>query len=242
MLVSALCLFSLACVAEGNLKNTCTDISFYDLIKYTDKSSKCCDTVLKEVCEDKRERVCRDITDFKCNTEAWAECSSTFYQAHGKKCELKYNDFEYKHCQETEHFETQIKMVPECKDVTKQSCVDIWETDHHGNKRFVENKCTPVTWEECKLVEKEVQFPTFQTNCKTESIFKWADFVQGTVNVREMTQECEVKSSVNCVPHARKDCVDVKFTQCKLKAVDNCSSRPVWEPTQEKVHKEKCLH
>merc|ERR1712096_243840 len=218
ILVSALCLFSLASIAEGNLKNTCTDISFYDLIKYTDKSSKCCDTVLKEVCEDKRERVCRDITDLKCN------------------------DFEYKHCQETEHFETQIKMVPECKDVTKQSCVDIWETDHHGNKRFVENRCTPVTWEECKLVEKEVQFPTVETNCKTESIIKWADFVQGTSKVREMTQECEAKSSVNCVPHARKDCVDVTFRQCKLKAVDNCSSRPVWEPTQEKVHKEKCLH
>merc|ERR1712096_520579 len=134
MLVSALCLFSLACVAEGNLKNTCTDISFYDLIKYTDKSSKCCDTVLKEVCEDRSERVCRDITDFKCNTVAWAVCSSKFYEARGNKCELKYNDFEYKHCQETEHFETQIKMVPECKDVTKQSCVDIWETDHHGNK------------------------------------------------------------------------------------------------------------
>merc|ERR1712096_486524 len=62
-------LFSLAFICEGTLKEDfCTDVSFWDVIKYTSTTAKCCDTVLKEECKTKTERVCEDATEIHCNT------------------------------------------------------------------------------------------------------------------------------------------------------------------------------
>merc|ERR1712119_13055 len=179
-------LFSLVFICEGTLKEDfCTDVSFWDVIKYTSTTAKCCDTVLKEDCITKTERVCEDATEIQCNT------------------------------------------------VTKDNCVTDWNIDEHGNKVWGgKEKCEPVSWEECKIVKKAVDFPAVKTNCDTVANIKWADFVQGTTEVIEMKQSCEVKSSVNCRPVTVNNCVDVRFTECELKAQDSCYSQTVYEPEE----------
>merc|ERR1711974_69879 len=73
-------LFSLALICEGTLKEDfCTDVSFWDVIKYTSTTAKCCDTELKEDCITKTERVCQDATEIKCNTVGWAECTTKIW-------------------------------------------------------------------------------------------------------------------------------------------------------------------
>ena len=38
-------------------------------------------------------------------------------------------------------------------------CVTLWETDDQGEQIWAgTEQCEPVTWQECELVEKEVQF------------------------------------------------------------------------------------
>merc|ERR1712108_122418 len=218
-------LFSLALICEGTLKEDfCTDVSFWDVIKYTSTTAKCCDTVLKEDCITKTERVCEDATEIKCNTVGWAECATKIWPSQGKKCHVTYKD------------------VPECKTVTKDNCVTDWNIDANGNKVWGgKEKCEPVTWEECKIVTKPVDFPAVKTNCEIAANIKWADFVQGTTQVVEMKQSCEVKSSVNCRPVTVNNCVEVRFTECELKAQDSCYSQTVYEPQQEKIHQKKCL-
>merc|ERR1712112_642105 len=72
-------LFSVAYLCEATLKEDfCTDVSFWDVIKYTSTTAECCDTVLKEDCITKNERVCEDATEIKCNTVGWAECTTKF--------------------------------------------------------------------------------------------------------------------------------------------------------------------
>merc|ERR1712096_515591 len=112
-------LFSLALICEGTLKEDfCTDVSFWDVIKYTSTTAKCCDTELREECKTKTERVCEDATEIKCKT------------------------------------------------VTKDNCVTDWNIDEHGNKIWGgKEKCEPVSWEECKIVKKAVDFPAVKTNC-----------------------------------------------------------------------------
>ena len=40
------------------------------------------------------------------------------------------------------------KMLPECRNVTKQNCVTLWETDEAGNKQWAgTDSCEPVTWQ-----------------------------------------------------------------------------------------------
>merc|ERR1712112_628726 len=236
-------LLSLALICEGTLKeDLCTDVSFWDVIKYTSTTAKCCDTVLKEDCITKTERVCEDATEIKCNTVGWAGCTTKIWPSQGKKCYVTYKDFPYKDCKEEKYSVQHHKEVPECKTVTKDNCVTDWNIDEHGNKVWGgKEKCEPVSWEECKIVKKAVDFPAVKTNCDTVATIKWADFVQGSTEVVEMKQSCEVKSSVNCRPVTVNNCVDVRFTECELKGQDSCYSQTVYEPEQEKIHQKKCL-
>merc|ERR1712183_983523 len=243
LLAGAFCLFSLALICEGTLKEDfCTDVSFWDVIKYTSTTAKCCDTVLKEDCLTKTERVCEDATEIKCNTVGWAECTTKIWPSQGKKCHVTYKGFPYKDCKEEKYSVQHHKEVSECHTVTKDNCVTDWNIDEHGNKVWGgKEKCEPVTWEECKIVKKPVDFPAVKTNCEVAATIKWADFVQGSTEVIEMKQSCEVKSSVNCYPVKVNNCVDVTFTECEMKARDSCYSQTVYEPQQEKIHQKKCL-
>ena len=59
-----------------------------------------------------------------------------------------------------------IKKVPECRNVTKQNCITLWETDKQGNQVWAGKEgCEPVTWQECKLVDKTVHFRVPDVNC-----------------------------------------------------------------------------
>merc|ERR1712096_129936 len=236
-------LLSVVSFSEGSLEGDfCSDVSFWDVIKYTSSTSKCCDTVAKEECKTRNKRVCEDATEIKCNTVGWAECATKIWPSQGKKCHVTYKDFPYKDCKEEKYSVQHHKEVPECKTVSKDNCVTDWNIDEHGNKVWGgKEKCKPVSWEECKIVTKPVDFPAVKTNCETVATIKWADFVQGTTEIVEMKQTCEVKSSVNCIPVVVNNCVDVRYTECELKGEDRCYSQTVYEPEQEKVHQKKCL-
>merc|ERR1712105_326759 len=138
LLAGAFCLFSLAFVCEGTLKEDfCTDVSFWDVIKYTSTTAKCCDTVLKEECKAKTERVCEDATEIKCNTVGWAECTTKIWPSQGKKCHVTYKDFPYKDCKEEKYSVQHHKEVPECHTVTKKT-VSLTGTSMSTETRFGE--------------------------------------------------------------------------------------------------------
>merc|ERR1711937_848553 len=83
-----------------------------------------------------------------------------------------------------------------CRNVTKQNCVTLWETDAEGKQQWAGNEaCEPVTWQECKLVPKTVKFIVPEIKCQ--------------------------------------ECVEVPVT--------NCEPKTVHKPTQEKLHRKKCL-
>ena len=90
------------------------------------------------------------------------------------------------------------KLLPECRNVTKQNCVTLWETDANGKQvqskfwclqkfcKILEHcesncwpfdqllpqvwagtdACEPVTWQECKLVPKDVKFIVPEIKCE----------------------------------------------------------------------------
>ena len=67
--------------------------------------------------------------------------------------------FTEKGCVETKRNIPHRKLMPECVNVTKANCVlTNWETDEYGNQVWAGNEaCDPITWEECKLVRKDVK-------------------------------------------------------------------------------------
>jgi len=233
---------SLATDCSATVENHCTDISFFDYISYTSTPKQCCDTSLQQVCERKSENVCTDVLELKCEVLGWADCKVTAASSQGKKCVIEYKDYDYKDCKQVETVTKHTKKVPDCKKVTKNNCVTDWEVDENGNKVWAGTEtCTPVTWEECEIVEKEVEFPSVSTECATVAQIKWTDYLEKTVDVLGVETICELKHGVDCKDVTVNKCTVASWEECRMEPKEECETNFVYTPDQEKVHQKKCL-
>merc|ERR1712112_215907 len=229
-------------VSMATLDDHCTDVSSYDVVTYQTSSKQCCDTRLSQVCTNKADTVCTDVLELDCQVAAWTECKAQSTSHKGTKCFVDYKDFPFKDCKEVKDNKKHIKKVPDCKNVTKNNCVTDWEVDSNGNKVWTWTEtCTPVTWEECEIVEKQVEFPSVETECNTVANIKWADFVEKTKDTIRMETTCEMKSAVDCKESRVEKCALVSWKECKMEPVEECEASSVHEPSQEKIHQKKCL-
>jgi len=222
--------------------NQCTDISFYDVIKYTTKPKKCCDTSLRQVCTPKSETICEDVLELKCDVVAWVDCKTEPKTHPGTTCSVDIKDYEFKDCKEVKTSTKHTKPVADCKNITKNNCVTDWEVDAQGNKVWTGSEtCTPVVWEECEVVEKTVEFPSIETECQTAANIKWTDYEDREVDTLGMETTCEVKSATDCKDAQVMKCSQVTWQECKMEPFDECNDVFVYQPDQEKKHKQSCL-
>ena len=52
---------------------------------------------------------------------------------------------------------------------------------------------------------------------------------------------CQVKKTTNCVAETRQDCKYIKYQECQEVPVYTCKPAHVHKPTQELLHRKKCL-
>jgi len=222
----------------------CSDISIFSDVEYKTSSKRCCDTKMVKKCEKKQEERCEDVTELKCEVVGIPHCSPKPKRFGGlKKCTPVYQDFEMRDCEEVKEAVKHKKKLPECKKVTKNNCLTDWNVDDNGNKVWAGTEsCTPVTWEECAIVEKEVDFPTVRTQCDVVGQIKWNTFVEedgGSEEFMEIT--CDIKADLDCKPVKARSCATVEYEECKMEAQDDCKQVTIHEPTQQKKHLKKCL-
>ena len=89
-----------------------------------------------------------------------------------KESSLVPRRFTEKGCVETKRSIPHRKLMPECMNVTKANCVlTNWETDEYGNQVWAGNEaCDPITWQECKLVPKDVKLCKYIFNFSLKTI------------------------------------------------------------------------
>jgi len=229
-------------LAPNAVDDKCPDISFYDVIKYTTKPKRCCDTSLRQVCTSKSDLICEDVLELKCDVVAWVDCKSVPKTYPGTTCSVDIKDYEFKDCKEVETSTKHTKPVADCKNITKNNCVTDWEVDAQGNKVWTGSEtCTPVVWEECEVVEKTVEFPSIETECQTAANIKWTDYADREVDTLGMETTCEVKSATDCKDAQVNKCSHVKWNECKMVPFEECDDVFVYQPDQEKIHKKSCL-
>lgn len=222
----------------------CSDVSYYDVISYSRSRAKCCQSDSAQVqCQPREEEVCIDVTEMLCEVTGYPECEIGVWPIQTKKCSPSIKNYPFKDCSDVEFKQAHTKQVPVCKDVTKNNCVSDWEIDANGNKVFSGlEDCTPVTWEECTIEEKVVDFPAVKTECGVVSQIKYLDFVEYETEATKLTYNCKPKSAVSCRPVTRRDCVLVSFSDCSMGSGDgSCRAEDVYTPHQEKIHQKKCL-
>jgi len=150
--------------------------------------------------------------------------------------------FVEKECETGKKVIPHTKMLPQCKNVTKQNCVTLWETDKDGKQVWAGNEaCEPVTWQECKLVPKTVSFIVPEIKCKDGQEL-WYHEPTPITDVRMTnTFGCQIKNTTSCKSETRPDCKSITFQECREVPVSNCKPKKVHVPTQEKLHRKKCL-
>ena len=113
------------------------------------------------------------------------------------------------------------KMMPECRNVTKQNCITKWETDADGKQVWAGNEaCEPVTWRECKLVPKQVDFKVPKITCEEGKDVHYDYYIDATKEQMISNMVCEVKHANSCAPKVSKKCADIKY-QVNIKMNDN---------------------
>merc|ERR1712038_2240713 len=223
-------------------KEFCVDVSTYEPVVWKEVDAEQCDTVFVKKCEDRSEEVCADVTETRCQVLPYTECEMGMEPQTYSKSILQPKLFVEKTCTQGRKMIPHQKMLPECKNVTKQNCVTLWETDDDGKQVWAGNEaCEPVTWQECKLVPKTVKFIVPQINC-TDGQEVWYHEPEAVTDIRMTnTFSCEVKSTTSCQSQTRPDCKKVEFQECREVPVTNCEPKTVHKPTQEKLHRKKCL-
>ena len=104
------------------------------------------------------------------------------------------------------------KNMPECRNVTKQNCITKWETDANGKQVWAGNEaCEPVTWKECKLVPKQVDFKVPKITCEDGEDVHYDDYIDREKTQMTSRMVCEVKHTTSCAPKVSNKCQWIQF-------------------------------
>ena len=175
--------------------------------------------------------------------QPFTECQLGSETEEFQETKLVAKEFQEKECSQGRKEIPHTKMLPECRNVTKQNCVTLWETDEQGNKQWAgTDSCEPVTWQECQLVPKEVTFIVPEISCSDKAEPLWYHEPEEVPGVKEVTTfTCEPRSSVSCVTQTREVCREVSWEDCREVALQDCAPEKVHTPSQEFLHRKKCL-
>ena len=70
----------------------------------------------------------------KCDIVPYTECQMTMEATPYKSYEMVPQEYARKVCTEGMDTVQHTKMMPECRNVTKQNCITKWEEDENGNQ------------------------------------------------------------------------------------------------------------
>merc|ERR1712183_291409 len=156
--------------------------------------------------------------------------------------EVVQKTFEKKLCQEAMDVVQHNKMMPECRNVTKQNCITKWETDEDGNQVWAGNEaCEPVTWRECKLVPRQVDFKVPKIECDGAEEIPYNDMEEVELEQMVTKMVWEVKHVTACNPVVSTKCANINYQECAELPEETCEEVEMQLPRQEKEHKKKCL-
>ena len=168
-------------------------------------------------------QVCQDVTETVCEVVPYKECKAGQEPQQFSETKLAAKKFIEKECEQSKKEIPHKKLLPECRNVTKQNCVTNWETDSYGNQvkllvkatiaaeiRLVNDTdcghcvkvwagteaCEPVTWQECKLVPRNVKFIVPEITCTDKQEIWYHEPEEQTGTRMTNTFNCEVSKTI----------------------------------------------
>ena len=163
------------------------------------------------------------MTETVCEVVPYKECKAGQEPQQFSETKLAAKKFIEKECEQSKKEIPHKKLLPECRNVTKQNCVTNWETDSYGNQVKLLLKasiaaeirlfngtecghylkvwagteaCEPVTWQECKLVPRNVKFIVPEITCTDKQEIWYHEPEEQTGTRMTNTFNCEVIKTI----------------------------------------------
>jgi len=135
-----------------------------------------------------------------------------------------------------------VKQIPHCEPVTKQQCITNWVKLANGSKIWTDNEqCKNVTWNECKLKPKHVQYNTTHSNCTGTRNTTYWDCVKMENETMTYNMTCTPHAALKCEPVENTICDDVPYEESHYIAIETCIPKKVKVPMQMKKHRKQCI-
>ena len=221
--------------------DNCVDISHYEDVEYNVTATKMCQYKQRTHCESQRREVCREVPVTQCRIVGYTHCTETPNTQIVADDLIENESFFQQHCWPVIKVVKEIKKVPHCEYVSKQQCDSKWEINEFGEKVFKSNEnCHPVTWEDCKLVERVVseEVPTY--SCQDDTAIPYIAPVVREEQVTYNTRTCAVVGGSVCTVSHVQECTTVEWTDCVETVVSECQEVTVRMPEQTRNHLLRC--
>merc|ERR1712029_1253424 len=125
-------------------------------------------------------------------------------------------------------------MFPECKNVTRQNCVTKWKTLPDGKQVWDgKENCEPMTWQECKLVPREVDFKVPKMNCNPAETITYKDCQKNLNAKMAENMICQVHHTTSCKPKVSEKCKSITYQECQELPKEECKPITIRVPFQE---------
>jgi len=158
------------------------------------------------------------------------------------QCALDRGSVDLNACKPKEVILKHIKKVPHCENKTSLNCETGWKVVNGQKVWSGEEDCEEVTWQDCKLVDKEVDFPALESVCSPSPSEEYAAPANRTVNVKVPMPNFEIVQKPICEAVTTNECVDVPYDDCSEPIrKEECREFRVRKPKQDFIHKKKCL-
>ena len=229
---------------EAHDHKNCVDISYYDNVEYNTTITKMCGYKKNTDCVPRKTQVCRDIPVTECRIVGFTECEETPYTQTVSDDALELETFVAKDCQPGPvKVLNETKKMPECTTVTKQQCDSKWEINANGEKVWAGNEnCKDVTWEDCKLVDKQVEEEVEVYSCDDDTTQTYLEPVVKEEEVTARWEECHEKGGAVCSVTNSSECTTVEWTDCEEKVEEECHDVTMKVPSQEYDHLLRCIN
>ena len=228
---------------EAGSHDNCVDISYYSDVEYNVSTTQMCSYKKTSHCQPRKTQVCRDIPVTECRIVGFTECEETPHTQTVSDDSLELETFVAQECRPgAVRILSETKKTPECKPVTKQQCDSKWEINEHGEKVFASNEnCKDVTWEDCKLVDKQVEEEVEVFTCNDDKTETYLEPVVKEEEITARNEKCEGRGGSQCSVRSSTGCTTVEWTDCEERVVEECQEVTLKVPHQEYDHLLRCI-
>ena len=226
----------------ANEKNFCKPLIDYTPRYDTMVNRTICTTTVQKVVDEVTEAGCLEVVDLECDVVMVPECETTVTEVDTMMDIPTIKSVPLKRCNKTTTIKEHVKEVYACQNVTKTHCTTLWKLDDKGMKVWAGNEddCKEVTWEECRPMNKTVDFPEPELECEDYDVeYNDVGVMMGKVNLTKT--DCTAVPVQTCKPVTSEKCGMVKFTRSMEMPVQVCKEIQLLVPEQDEVQQQWCL-